>query len=401
MSDVPMVLPAIPLMPPFPVDEDADLLEWARLIHSSYRDTLTTTADRVENSIMVGALADIPTAVGRRQFFLDIDTHQLYLDAWDDSTSTASWVEIPDWGGKGVDGATNYIDFNVDYVDGIVEGRLQWNTDDGTLEVGMPGGNVVGQILQELLVRVKNASGSKIDNGSIVTLSGATGHRPEIALADGSVLALSRAIALATEDIDSGQLGYCNIGVGLVRDIDTSAWAATTPLYLSATTPGALTDTIPDAPNANTRIGFVIYSHATEGSIYFFPNVKPNLTELSDVHHVAATKQGHYLAWVAASSRFELFSAATPIPSVVTKTANYTIPVAPETVLADASGGAFSITLPAAGSSNGLTCSITKTDSSNNAVTVVGQISGSTSWDIPGQWSTMTLEGTGTYWRIK
>lgn len=52
----------------------------------------------------------------------------------------------------------DWIQFDTTYVDGFVEGRLQWNSDDGTLEVGMPGGNVNLQIGQETLVRVRNAS---------------------------------------------------------------------------------------------------------------------------------------------------------------------------------------------------------------------------------------------------
>jgi hypothetical protein len=56
----------------------------------------------------------------------------------------------------------NYIQFDVTYVDGQSEGRLQWNSEDGALEVGLPGGNVNLQIGQEHVVRVRNITGSLI-----------------------------------------------------------------------------------------------------------------------------------------------------------------------------------------------------------------------------------------------
>jgi len=312
---------------------------------------------------------------------------------------TADW----DCGSFGI--KVPYVDFDISYSDSVVEGRQQWNSDDGTLEVGLPGGNVVGQLLQELLVRVKNTSGAQIDNGSVVVLAGATGHRPEVGLADASDVALSGAIALATEDIASSQLGYSNIGVGIVRDVDTSKWTSTTPLYLSATTPGALTDTIPDAPNTNAQVGFVIYQHATEGSIYFFPNIKPRLTELSDVTHTEGSVGDLLVVESSDVKAYQTPAEIGIISTVSTKTANYTMTAAPETVLADTSGGAFTVKLPAADVSIGRVCTVTKIASSTNAVTFSGNrgelIAGVASWDITGQWDSMSVESNGTYWVFK
>jgi hypothetical protein len=53
---------------------------------------------------------------------------------------------------------TDYIQFDTTWADGTAEGRLQWNIDDGTLEVGMPGGNVNLQIGQELIYRARNTT---------------------------------------------------------------------------------------------------------------------------------------------------------------------------------------------------------------------------------------------------
>ena len=49
----------------------------------------------------------------------------------------------------GTMGPTSYIQFDTEYSDGTAEGKLQWNIDDGTLEFGLPGGQVNLQIGQE------------------------------------------------------------------------------------------------------------------------------------------------------------------------------------------------------------------------------------------------------------
>lgn len=59
----------------------------------------------------------------------------------------------------------DYIDFDVTYADGVAEGRLQWNIEDGTLEVGLPGGTVNLQIGQEMMIRCRNTTGVTITNG--------------------------------------------------------------------------------------------------------------------------------------------------------------------------------------------------------------------------------------------
>ena len=61
------------------------------------------------------------------------------------------------------------------------EGLLHWNEDDGTLEVGMPGGNVVLQVGQENIMKVK--ASEDISNGEVVYIDGASGTNPTVSLA--------------------------------------------------------------------------------------------------------------------------------------------------------------------------------------------------------------------------
>lgn len=58
--------------------------------------------------------------------------------------------------------------------------------------------------------------------------------------------------------------------------LNTSSFAQGAVLYLSATTPGALTTTPPTAPNLAQRIGFCLVQHATAGQIAVYPSTMPD-----------------------------------------------------------------------------------------------------------------------------
>lgn len=185
------------------------------------------------------------------------------------------------------------------------EGIVHWNADDGTLEVGMPGGNVNLQIGQELVVKVK--AGEDITNGQPLYVSGASNDRPIVNLAQADGVPQAYATLVATEDIANNQAGYATT-FGMVRDIDTK----TVPLtegaifYLDAATPGAFTMTPPTAPNFKIFMGICLKQSTTEGVIIVRPVTIPRMAILSDVYLSGAPADGQYLAWSAANGRFEL-----------------------------------------------------------------------------------------------
>lgn len=177
---------------------------------------------------------------------------------------------------------TNYVQFNTTWANGSNEGRLQWNSEDGTLEVGMPGGNVNLQIGQENLLRVTNDEGFEILNGQVVYISGGSGNNVLVKLADADVANYSHnTIGIATENIASGQKGYIT-AFGLVRNINTSLYTPGTLLYLSSTA-GGYTDTVPPAPAHTVQVGHVVRQHATAGSILVGITVGEHLDQLDDV----------------------------------------------------------------------------------------------------------------------
>lgn len=80
----------------------------------------------------------------------------------------------------------------------------------------------------------------------------------------------------------------------------------------------------------------------------------------------------------------------------VYKTAAYTA-VPGDLVRCDATGGAFAITIPSASNLIGQqSIIVVKIDSSANAVTLTATISGSSNPTLSSQWSSMTIESTGT-----
>lgn len=172
-------------------------------------------------------------------------------------------------------------------------GKFRWNDTDGTLDLGLKGGNVTLQLGQEQLARVVNKTSPLINlleaNYQVVKVVGATGQRLSVALAQAdSSLNSAVTLGVVTETINANQEGFVTTG-GQVREINTTGslqgetWADGDILYLSPTTAGALTKTRPSAPNKAVIIGFVEYAHANHGKIYVKVDTGITLDELDNV----------------------------------------------------------------------------------------------------------------------
>ena len=121
--------------------------------------------------------------------------------------------------------------------------------------------------LVENTFKVKNESGDTINKLTVVTPTGATGNNPTVTLADASDFTKINPVGLIrSETIANNAVGYVTT-FGRMSHTDTSAWSEGDLLYLSATTPGAMTNVKPSYPNYPVRIGVVARSHASEGSV--------------------------------------------------------------------------------------------------------------------------------------
>ena len=170
-------------------------------------------------------------------------------------------------------------------------GKLKWNTTDGTMDIGLLGGNVVLQVGQEEVARVLNNSGTNFTEAGYqaVRITSAQGQRLAVGLAQGNNNANSKnTLGLVTENIANNQEGFITTS-GLVRQIDTTGdlqtevWVDGDTLYLSPTAPGAVTKVKPVAPQQVVVLGFVVYAHKTQGKIYVKVDNGYDLTELHDV----------------------------------------------------------------------------------------------------------------------
>lgn len=198
------------------------------------------------------------------------------------------------------DGNVNSIQFDLAPTVTPEEGRLYWNADDGTLDVGMPGGNVNLQLGQEILVRARNETGSLIPNGTVVYIAGASGSRPTIGLATATDHSIAEStIGFTTEDIANNGNGYVTT-FGLVRDVDTSAYTAGDKIYLS-TTAGLFTNTAPAPPNTRVDLGIVLFANAGSGIIFVETDTIHELNELSNIN-ITAIADGQVIYWDSGTS---------------------------------------------------------------------------------------------------
>lgn len=137
-------------------------------------------------------------------------------------------------------------------------GRVHWNTEENTLDIDQSATSAI-QAGYELRINVRNNSGATILNGRAVRITGNVGNQPTIALDDGQ----GSIRAISTEDILNNANGNVTV-FGLVRDLNTSAFAAGSTIYSSAV--GVLTNTA-----TASSAGIVLDSHVSAGAILVRP----------------------------------------------------------------------------------------------------------------------------------
>ena len=198
------------------------------------------------------------------------------------------------------------VAFNNALPETLTEGQMSWNPDEGTVEIGLNGGDVVLQIGQEQVYYVKNQTGETILNGTVVMAAGTLGNSGRIlitkAIADGT-FASKYIMGIVTEDILDGEDGYVT-SFGKVRGIDTSAFLDGDILYADPAVPGGLTKVHPVAPNLKVSVAIVIKADPTNGTLFVRPTFAGNLNELTDVEIIGVTDRD-VLRYNATNSRFE------------------------------------------------------------------------------------------------
>ena len=136
-----------------------------------------------------------------------------------------------------------------------------------------------------VLVQVRNTTGATLTKGTLVYMSGATGQIPTVSKALATSDATSaQTLGMMSADLANNSNGYVTV-IGLLSNMNTSAFADGDQLYLSGTTAGTYTATKTYAPIHLVYVGFVEYAHPTQGKI--FVKVQ-NGYELDEIHNVSA-----------------------------------------------------------------------------------------------------------------
>lgn len=190
---------------------------------------------------------------------------------------------------------TNYIQYNTGATETSAVGKLKWNDIDGTLDLGLKGGNVTLQIGQEQVIRVVNKTGANLleSEYKVVRIrtqaeGGAQGQRLAVKLAQANTKENHKGIlGVVTETIQNNQEGFITT-FGAVKKINTTGslqgetWIDGDTLWLSETNAGGLTNIEPT--NHPVQIGYVEYAHQNNGKI--FVRVEDGVDELSELHDV-------------------------------------------------------------------------------------------------------------------
>jgi len=234
------------------------------------------------------------------------------LDSIDRINQTLGMVELSPVPSEHTSTETDYIDLPINSPHVTRERRIQWNTDDGTIDVGLFNG-VTLQVGQEIHFYAKNDSGVDIPNGASVMATGAVGVSGKItiakAVADGSISG-DYMLGIATQEILDNEFGYVT-AYGQVRGIDTTGtpygevWADGDIIYFSHTTPGDLTKVAPDAPNLRARMAIVTNAApGGAGSLYVRAKTGETLIGLNDVY-ASSPWDLAFIQWNNTNSRWE------------------------------------------------------------------------------------------------
>ena len=188
----------------------------------------------------------------------------------------------------------NYIDFDTTPSVSSIEGRLLWNNVDGTLDLGLKGGNVTLQVGQETLYEVRNETGIQIPNGTAVYANGVTVGSGRITVApftsNGTIRDINF-LGLATENISNGVNGYVT-HFGYTRGLDTRGtaassiavgdenWSVGDILYAHPTAAGKLTNV---KPKHEISVAIIINRHQSSGVVFVRPTSFGHLFDNHDV----------------------------------------------------------------------------------------------------------------------
>lgn len=210
---------------------------------------------------------------------------------------TASFAITSSYGlNPTVSGSLNNVDavyFNTSSTAAIAPGALLWDNGEGTLQLGLVGGNIDLNLGEDLYQYVYNAESVSLIKGNVVYVSGSQGQRIAVKLASATSEGLSaETLGFVAETIPAGGEGWV-MTEGSLRGIDTSGFTGGEMVFLN-TVPGDYTNNRPIAPVHGVRLGYAQKIGTSDGIIYVKIDNGYELDELHDVK-VASDTTGDLL----------------------------------------------------------------------------------------------------------
>lgn len=176
----------------------------------------------------------------------------------------------------------NFVNLNTDKIETLT-------STDGSVTLTGTGSSrdlsvAVSASTNNVLVQVRNTTGATLTKGTVVYISGASGQLPTVSKAIASGDATSaQTLGMITADLANNANGNVTV-IGLITNIDTSAFTDGAQLYLSGTVAGGYTSVKPYAPTHLVYVGVVEHAHPSQGKI--FVKVQ-NGYELDEIHDVS------------------------------------------------------------------------------------------------------------------
>ena len=267
-------------------------------LDTAYGDTLNPYASKTANYVLAAPNGSAGVPTFRAIVAADIPTLN------QNTTGTASNVTGTVAVANGGTGATTAGDAltnlgaigEITSTDGSVTVTTSGTSRDLSVAVAGSTANVV--------CLVRNTTGATLTKGTAVYISGATGQNPTVSKALANADATSaQTLGLMSANLANNSNGYVTV-IGLVTDIDTSAYTDGDQLYLSPTTAGTLTATKPYAPQHLVYVAVVEHAHPTQGKL--FVKVQ-NGYEMDELHNVSAQSpsNGQSLVYNTSTSLWE------------------------------------------------------------------------------------------------
>jgi hypothetical protein len=196
--------------------------------------------------------------------------------------------------------AVQYIEFDTSTTIATSVGRLHWDIEYGTLDIGLTGGNSNLLVGQREVAYVYNNTAATLSKGKVVEVTGASGQRLTVKLAQADSDANSATVlGIMLETVSVNKSGYVATD-GIVLNVNTNAFTDGQIVYLSPVSAGELTPTKPIAPQHLVLIGYIVKGGSVgAGSIYVKPQNGYELGELHDVKtsSSASIANNEVIAW--------------------------------------------------------------------------------------------------------